>query len=94
MWKMLLHLHVNQNPMMMISSPEQNLLKLSYWDQSMSVVCRQQFALYDDSYTTWPIFIELHRNVQKLSLNDPLQKENSIKNMSASGHGLLWQKKL
>ena len=43
---------------------EITVLKVSYWDQSMSVVHRrrEQFALNDNSYTIGPILTKLHRN--------------------------------
>ena len=47
-----------------IGSHEHFMLKVSYWDQSMSAISRQQFALNDNfSYITGSILTKLHRNV-------------------------------
>ena len=49
-----------------VSSHEHEVVKVSYWYQSMSVVVvrRQQFALTDkSSYTTWPTITKFHWNV-------------------------------
>ena len=39
------------------------MLKVSYRDQSMPVMCRQQFALNDNSSVTGSLLTKLHRNV-------------------------------
>ena len=46
------------------SSPEHEVLMVSYCDQSMSVVRRQQFVLKaNSSWTLRPVWFKLHRNV-------------------------------
>ena len=47
-----------------ISSPEHEVLMVSYCDQSMPVVRRQQFVLKaNSSWTLGPMWFKLHRNV-------------------------------
>ena len=53
------------------SSSEHELLKVSYWDQSMSSLSAmrcQQFHLNDNSFTTWIFLTKLQRNVLPMTL--------------------------
>ena len=55
---------VLSNRCSLVSSPEHEVLKVSYCDRSMSIVRCQQFALNDYSfYTPRPISVKLCRNV-------------------------------
>ena len=50
--------------LIVISSPEHEMLMVSCCDQSISIVRRQHFALNDNSsYILRPVSIKLHRNV-------------------------------
>ena len=48
-------------------SHEHEMLKVSYWDQSLSVVRRQQFPLkHNSSCNTGPVLTKLHKHVPSL----------------------------
>ena len=73
-----------------LSSQEHEVFNVSYWDQSMSVVVRRQFALnVNSSYTTKPILTRLHRNDLRKTLYK-IAKINLIrhKNMAFRGVGV------
>ena len=73
------------------------MLKVSYLDQSKSVIVHpQQFAFYDKTWYTCDLI--LNKNSLECSVGDPLQKQvNKLyqsKNMAISGRGLSWQRML
>ena len=72
-------------PYFIFSSHEHFVPKVSYWDQSMSVVHLQQFHLNDNSYTTGSILTKLHRYVPKVTLNKNGNKKfDPSKNMATT----------